>query len=331
MVNFRTILLAIMLMTLYSGHAAAYQYGYYSPNPYSAPQAYRNPYARAPYPYYPVYRYPPQARPAYAAARPPVQVQADSATKVTAPEQRATKSPPVAVEVKTGTTDQTEKTVESDSILTGKKHEFIKALLPYIEEENRRLIALRKRVGIMLDKIERDLALSASEQQQISKLANQYRVKGDPLIDLTAREEMLRKIDIIPPSLALAQAANESAWGESRFAQQANNLFGIWTYDQDKGLKPKRREEGKTHLVRIFDDFSESVRYYMYTLNSHPAYQELRQIRLQLRAANQVIEGQKLAAGLEKYSAKGQAYIDLIQRLIEQNEWARLDTDNQQA
>lgn len=328
MANFRTILLAMVLMTLYSGHVAAYQYGYYSPNPYGAPRAYRDPYARAPNPYYPVYRYQPQYRPAYARARPPVQVPAVNATKATAPEQSAIKSPPVPVEVKTGTTEQT---VKSDSMLAGKKHEFISTLLPYIEEENRRLIALRKRVGAMFDKIERDRALSTSEQQQISKLASQYRVKGDPLVDVTAREEVLRKIDIIPSSLALAQAANESAWGESRFAQQANNLFGIWTYDKDKGLKPKRREEGKTHLVRIFDDFGESVRYYMYTLNSHPAYQELRQIRQQLRVSGQVIEGRKLAAGLEKYSAKGQVYIDLIQSLIEQNEWVLLDTDNEQA
>lgn len=328
MVNFRTILLAIMLMTLYSGHAAGYQYGYYSPNPYGAPPAYRDPYARAPNPYYPVHRYQSQYRPAYARARPPLQLPAVNATKVTAPEQSATKSPPVPVEVKTGAT---EKTAKSDSMLAGKKQEFITTLLPYIEEENSRLIALRRSVGAIFDKIETDLALSPSEQQQISKLASKYRVKGDPLVDVTARGEMLRKIDIIPSSLALAQAANESAWGESRFAQQANNLFGIWTYDQDKGLKPKRREEGKTHLVRIFDDFGESVRYYIYTLNSHPAYQELRQIRQQLRASKQIIDGRKLAAGLEKYSAKGQAYIELIQSLIEQNEWALLDTDNQQA
>ena len=315
-----------MLMALYSGHAAAYQYGYYSPNPYGAPPAYRDPYARAPIPYYPVYRYQPQYRPAH--ARPPVQLPAVNATKATEPEQSAIKSPAVPVEVKTGAT---EKTAKSDSMLAGKKQEFMTILLPYIEEENRRLIALRKRVSAMFDKIETGHALSTSEQQQIGKLAKKYRIKGDPLVDLAAREELLRKIDIIPSSLALAQAANESAWGESRFARQANNLFGIWTYDQDKGLKPKRREEGKTHLVRIFDDFGESVRYYMYTLNSHPAYQELRQIRQQLRASKQVIEGPKLAAGLEKYSAKGQAYIELIQSLIEQNEWALLDSDNQQA
>lgn len=331
MVNIRTLMLAIMLMTLYSGHAMAYQYGYYSPGPYDAPPAYRNPYARAPYPYYPVYRYQPRSRPAYAHARPPEQVPALNTAKVIAPAESAAESPSVSVEVTSGTTEKVEETVKRDSMLSGKKQEFITALLPYIEKENRRLIALRKRISVMFEKIEAGAASSASEQQQISKLANKYRVKGDPLLDTAAREEMLRKIDIIPSSLALAQAANESAWGKSRFAQQANNLFGIWTYDQEKGLKPKRREEGKTHLVRIFDDFGESVRYYMYTLNSHPAYRELRQIRQQLRTSNRVIDGWKLAAGLEKYSAKGQAYIELIQSLIEQNEWALLDTDNQRA
>ncbi len=316
-----------MLMTLYSGHVPAYQYGYYAPDPYSAPRAYRNPYARAPYPYYPAYRYQPRAGSAYARTRPPEREPAENTTTAISPEQSTAESLPVSAEAKSVAAA---KTVIDDSMLTVKKQEFISTLLPYIEKENRRMTALRKQVIAMLEKIDSGIALSASEKHQIGKLANTYRVKGDPLVDAAAREEMLHKIDIIPSSLALAQAANESAWGESRFAQQANNLFGIWTYDQDKGLKPRRREKGKTHLVRIFDDQGESVRYYMLTLNSHPAYQELRQIRQQLRASNQIVEGHKLAAGLEKYSAKGQAYIDLIRNLIEQNEWARLDTDNQQ-
>ena len=324
-------MLVVMPMTLFSGHAMAYQYGYYPPNPYSAPRAYENPYAHAPQPYYPAYRYPPRLRHAYAPARLPVQAPAVNRKDVKTPELAATKSPSATVELTTGTSDKSEEAVKNASVLTGKKHEFITTLLPYIQTENRHLTALRNKLTGMFSKLETGAVLSTSEQLQISKLANTYRVKGDPLVDITAREEMLRKIDIIPSSLALAQAANESAWGESRFAQEANNLFGIWTYDQDKGLKPNKREEGKTHLVRVFDDLSESVRYYMYTLNSHPAYQELREIRLQLRASGQVIDGHRLAAGLEKYSAKGQAYIVLIQSLIKQNEWALLDTDNQQA
>ena len=320
-----------MLMSFFSGHAVAYQYGYYSPNPYSEPRAYNNPYARLPQPYFPAYRYPPQLRHAYAPARLPVQAPAAKRRDVKTPEQAAVASPSGAVGVKTETLDKSQKVVKNHSVLSGKKHDFITTLLPHIQTENRRLTALRNKITGMFSKLESGVALTTSEQQQISKLANKYRVKGNPLVNITAREEMLRKIDIVPLSLALAQAANESAWGRSRFAQEANNLFGIWTYDQDKGLKPNKREEGKAHLVRIFDDFSESVRYYMYTLNSHPAYKELREIRQQLRASDQIIDGHRLAAGLEKYSAKGQGYIVLIQDLIKQNEWVLLDTDNQQA
>jgi Bax protein len=329
MLKIRTILPVVMLMTLFSGHAVAYQYGYYSPNPYSAPRAYNNPYARAPLPYYPAYRYPPRLRHAYAHARLPVQARAVDRNDIKTPEHAAVASLSGAVEVKTETSDKSEEAVNNGTVLSGKKHDFITTLLPYIQTENRRLISLRNKLTGMFSKLETGVVLTVSEQQQISKLAKKYRVKGDPLVDITAREEMLCKIDIVPSSLALAQAANESAWGKSRFAQEANNLFGIWTYDQDKGLKPNKREQGKTHLVRIFDDFSESVRYYMYTLNSHPAYKELREIRQQLRASDQVIDGHRLALGLEKYSAKGQAYIVLIQSMIKQNEWALLDTGNQ--
>lgn len=313
-----------MLLALFNGHAMAAQYGDDSPNPYSTPAAYPYPHARAPYAYYPVYRYPPRLRPVPAYTRPPAQTPADN-TANTSAEQRTANRSSIAVKVKT---EMPETADLSGSVLSGKKQAFITTLLPAIEKENRRLLALRESVSGLLGKLDRNIALDASEQKYISRLANRYRVKQDPLVDLSAREELLRKIDIIPPSLALAQAANESAWGQSRFARQANNLFGIWTYDQDKGLKPERREEGKTHLVRIFDDFSESVRYYMHTLNSHPAYHELRVIRQQLRAANQVIEGRKLATGLENYSAKGEAYIVLIQSLIQQNQWVRLDNEN---
>jgi Bax protein len=213
--------------------------------------------------------------------------------------------------------------------LSNKKQQFINELLPYIEQENRRLMLLRARVERIIAGIENNTALAESEQQQIIRLAKKYRVDGNPLQSDVARKELHRKIDLIPASLALAQAANESAWGKSRFAREANNLFGIWTYDQDKGLKPQDREEGKTHLVRVFDDFGESVRYYMYTLNSHPAYDKLRDIRQQLRESGLIIDGHALAAGLEKYSAKGEMYIDMIQDLIKHNEWAQLDDGDQ--
>lgn len=211
---------------------------------------------------------------------------------------------------------------------TGNKLVFISTLLPHIEKENQRLLALRKVVESLLDQLDAGNTLDKQEQQRLTALAKRYRVKPDPLTSKAARDELLGKIDIIPSSLALAQAANESAWGQSRFAQEANNLFGIWTYDKDKGLVPRNREQGKKHLVRIFEDVGGSVRYYMHTLNSHPAYAGLREIREDLRASGYTIDGHKLAVGLEKYSAKGQQYIDLIQALIRKNKWAQLDTNN---
>ena len=311
------LLLLMMLMALFSGQAMAYQYGYYSPYPYNTPRAYYPAYPQAaPYPYY---RYPAQVR--YRQAR----------TSVPAATANATTDISRAASVVVDKPLTNSKTTIHATGLSAKKQAFVTTLLPYIEEENRRLTLLRSNVAAMLDKLESNRALSTDEQKRLTGLAKKYRIAGNPLEQANARAELMRKIDIIPASLALAQAVNESAWGESRFAREANNLFGIWTYDEAKGLKPLRREEGKTHLVRIFDDFGDSVRYYMYTLNSHPAYRELRQIRKQQRDANSDIDGHQMAAGLEKYSAKGKAYIELIQGLIKQNEWALLDTGNQRA
>ena len=318
-----------MLVLPFSGHAMGYPYGQYAPYPYVPPQAYARPASPAPYPYYPAYPYPPQHvyQPAYTKASMSAPVSVVSSESEQKREQQIDKALS-AVTAKAAA-------VEQDMPLPGessdKKQAFIASLLPHVKQENRRLTAVRKKLAAMFDKLDRKKTLDAAEKQEIARLRSKYRVKADPLHDEAARDELLRKIDIIPLSLALAQAANESAWGESRFAREANNLFGIWTYDEDKGLKPRRREEGKTHLVRIFDDIGESVRYYIYTLNSHPAYTTMRKIRQRLRTSREVIDGHELAAGLEKYSAKGERYIDLIQGMIRDNEWVRLDGREPQA
>lgn len=96
-------------------------------------------------------------------------------------------------------------------------------------------------------------------------------------------------------------------------------------YDESPGLKPLDREQGKTHLVRKFDHVEESLSFYMHTLNSHPAYHKLRQIRQQLRREQQPVDGHTLADGLEEYSAIGEQYIHTIQTIIQQNDWGNLD------
>jgi Bax protein len=320
-----------MLVTLVcSGRAYANQYGSYGYGPY-----YNGPYApRA----HPVYQ-PPYQRaamrapyynnrawyPGYVYAAPPGRASVPApAAMVPVPKQRPQAGAEVSKHID-------RPAAEVPASTTGSKQAFISTLLPHIEKENQRLLALRKDVESLLDKLDSGGSLGKQEQKRIKELAKRYRVKPDPLTIKAAREELLRKIDIIPSSLSLAQAANESAWGQSRFAQEANNLFGIWTYDKDKGLIPGNREKGKKHLVRIFDDIGESVRYYMHTLNSHPAYTGLRGIRGDLRGSGQAIDGHKLAAGLEKYSARGQQYIDIIRSMIRKNKWVQLDTNNHAA
>ena len=317
----RNLLLLVMFMTLFSAEAMAYRYGYFAPYPAYAPYAPRGYYpAAVPVPYgYAGYRRPAPSPTA------PGEGSAQGAGETAAVQSSATGSGP------RGDSADAEPGVPLAPGLDAKKQAFVTSLLPHIEDENRRLLALRMRVERLLGRLEAGAALSPAEQQALARLAERYRVAGDPLENEAARLELLRRVDIIPASLALAQAVNESAWGESRFAREANNLFGIWTYDEAQGLKPLRREQGKKHLVRIFDDVGESVRYYMHNLNSHPAYAPLRAIRERLRAADRDIGGHQLAAGLEKYSARGDVYIGLIRDLIEQNEWAQLDAGNRGA
>ncbi|MCK4708965.1 MAG: glucosaminidase domain-containing protein, partial [Gammaproteobacteria bacterium] len=211
------------------------------------------------------------------------------------------------------------------------KQSFIDKLLPYIEQENTRLKRLRKQTLHIVQQLDANIRISDKTKSWLKEIAKKFRVKGNPVESKQARYELLTKVDIIPSSLTLAQAATESAWGKSRFATEANNLFGIWTYNKSKGLKPKNRDSEKKHLVRIFDHYGESVAYYMHTLNSHPAYKKLRKIRQQLRNKQLKINGLEMANGLEKYSAKGNDYIQLIRKLIRQNEWAQLDGINRSA
>jgi Bax protein len=210
------------------------------------------------------------------------------------------------------------------------KQDFIAQLLPVIKRENRRLLQQRKKLQQLFLHINQQ-PLTSAQQKWLKKIARRYRVKQNLFKSAKARNELLSKVDIIPPSLALAQAANESAWGKSRFATEANNLFGIWTYDASKGIVPQQRSSGKKHLVRKFNHVGDSIVYYIHTLNSHPAYQKLRELRQQLRLQQKPIDGHALASGLEHYSARGNQYIESIRKLIRQNQWAGLDRQDQAA
>jgi Bax protein len=200
-----------------------------------------------------------------------------------------------------------------------RKDEFFRYLTPLIRDENVRILAERRRLLTIRRTWESGRSLSAAERRFVAGLARQYRLESARsfrgLLD-----ELARRVDVIPHSLALAQAAKESGWGSSRFARQANNLFGQWCFQAGCGLVPRQRPPGATHEVQRFPTVQASVRSYLRNLNSHPGYEPLRALRADLRAQREPLCGVRLAQGLEAYSALGEQYVREVQVLIVQNE-----------
>jgi Bax protein len=212
------------------------------------------------------------------------------------------------------------KTVPAPANLSTDSHKqrFFEKLLPLVTRENERLLGVRGELAELQTAHARGTQLQEARLKWLRKLADDYRVEDVDATD-TLINALLQRVDVIPAGLALAQAANESAWGKSRFAKEGNNLFGTWTYDADKGIKPERRAAGKRHLVRHYDSLEASVRDYMHNLNSHPAYQPLRERRAALRAEQQPLSAMHLAGGLTAYAENGDEYVELIQSMIRSN------------
>src|SRR5690606_11880502 len=137
---------------------------------------------------------------------------------------------------------------------------------------------------------------------------------------------LLRRVDVLPSSLVLAQAANESAWGTSRFAVEGNNYFGQWCFTEGCGLVPDRRLSEASHEVKAFTSAGESVEAYFMNINTFGAYQGLRLMREELRRSGQIIDGLTLAEGLESYSERGEEYIEELQSMIQFNELLERDS-----
>jgi Bax protein len=187
-----------------------------------------------------------------------------------------------------------------------RKTAFFNYLLPVIQAENKRILALRKKIQ------------HSNDDKFLDTIAKKYNSKKN-------KNDLLAKVDIIPTSLALAQAANESNWGRSRFAKYYNNFFGLWCFTKGCGVLPKKRSSGKSHEVAEFASLADCVEYYMLTLNRHRSYKKLRDIRLNLRNTNQKITGNALSHGLMKYSGIGHNYIKALNDMIRVNKLARFD------
>lgn len=208
------------------------------------------------------------------------------------------------------------------SDVNAKKEAFFTFLLPFVYHSNQIILDERSLVTKHFDAT---TELSNAEQKRFATILTKYRVTSeDPSIQ---QQQLLDRVNIIAPSLVLAQAANESAWGSSRFAKQGNNLFGQWCYTKGCGLVPGERNDDAKHEVQVFKTPYESVASYMRNLNSHPQYQDLRAIRNQALANQQVVSGLDLAQGLIGYSERREAYVEEIQAMIRYNKLAQLDNN----
>ena len=214
-------------------------------------------------------------------------------------------------------------TLPDDFSLIPSAHErkrlFVMMLLPMILQTNEEIAADRQRAVDLLTEYQRRRTLDEKDLQWLQELAHTYRMRELRLDDVAFHRTLLTHVDTLPVSLALAQAANESGWGTSRFALEGNNLFGEWTFIKGAGLVPRERKPGARHEVRLFPDLKSSLRSYMHNLNTHRAYAEFRKARAQLRAQGEQPDGPSLVHGIKAYSERGSDYVRDIERMIEQN------------
>ena len=201
---------------------------------------------------------------------------------------------------------------------TKKKRElFIKIVLPLILDENDKITSDRKKLFKILSKNFN----TVGERVWLNRRFKEYKIDDRDVSKLKMR------MDIIPVSLALAQAANESGWGTSRFALEGNALFGQWTWSK-KGISPKNKDPNESHKVLQFQILKASVRAYKNNLNTHNAYKEFREVRARLRQENKEITGLDLVKYIKNYAAIGEKYVEILQSIIENNSLTDFDKTN---
>ncbi len=216
--------------------------------------------------------------------------------------------------------DSIPKDLHSVGSAAERKRLFIKLALPLILAANERTLAERRRLIALRAGATRISEIGDTKARAwVERVRARYGVESDEI------DALLRHVDVIPPSLALAQAAEESGWGTSRFAREGNALFGQRVYAPGSGIVPAEREDGEYYEVRAFDSLAGSVASYMANLNSHKAYETMRIVREAQRRAGMALDGYILAGTLFRYSERGAAYVETIRSIIRANRLERLD------
>ena len=196
-----------------------------------------------------------------------------------------------------------------------KKETFIQIVLPLIVAENEKILEDREKLKTLVGK----KFTTDAEKQWLRQKLFEYKVKKQDF------EELLLRMDMIPVSIALAQAAKESGWGTSRFALEGNAIFGQWTWD-GQGIAPLDRDGDKNHKILKFPILRASVKAYKNNLNTHKSYNKFRERRKQFRNKNKSIKGLDLTDTLKNYAQTGSEYTKILNQIIKQNRLSDFET-----
>ena len=205
------------------------------------------------------------------------------------------------------------------------KKEFVKKVLPIIINENQNILITRNFIDNLKIKLEKIKTLNSNEINKLNYIARKYNIEHDNKHKLDLVEEILLNVDVIPNSIALAQAAIESGWGKSRFALEYNALFGEYTYDPNKGVIPLKRDHGDKHLIKAFSSYDNSVSSYFNNINSHDAYKNFRVFRNVMRSKNNFSNIYLLVNNLNTY-AEDDNYVNTLKAVIEKNNFDIFDS-----
>jgi uncharacterized FlgJ-related protein len=207
-----------------------------------------------------------------------------------------------------------------------KKQLFFRGIAPLILRANELIMKDRKKLEDIRASFRENNPLDEMDRIWIGKVSLLYKVEssGEEVTE-SMRDELWMKGDIIPPSLALGQAAEESGWGTSRFAASGNAIYGQWTWGSNAMVPEQQRKELGNYGIAAFESLQESVSSYMLNLNTHNAYSDLRNKRAELRANGQKITGSVLAETLTKYSERGEEYVKGLKSLMDYNQLGPVD------
>jgi Bax protein len=207
----------------------------------------------------------------------------------------------------------------SDNHLISQQALFIEKLKPKILNVNKQILLDRQKVLRDRQSLKTVKHLPYEDYEQLFKLGDYYKVTTcEPAhwSKNTCIKSLLNRIDVLPTDLILAQAINESDWGQSRFAKEGNNYFGIWCFRKGCGIVPSARPKGETYEVRRFVNVQAGIAAYYQIINTHSPYLALRNARAKMREQGKYLNAYELATGLEGYSTRRQAYVKSIQGII---------------